>query len=62
MFSDDSVEGHKGEEVCATLHHKDPKMLGVVTTNPALLMNPTCTAPNGLATVGVALLEEFLVK
>ena len=62
MFADDTVEGYKGEEVCATLHEKDPKMLGVVTTNPALLMNSTCEAPEGLFTVGVALLGRVPCK
>tara|TARA_A200000159_G_scaffold164753_1_gene196014 strand:- start:77 stop:1039 length:963 start_codon:yes stop_codon:yes gene_type:complete len=62
MFSDDSVEGHKGEEVCATLHEKDPKMLGVVTTDPALLMNSALQAPEGLFTVGVALLGRVPCK
>ena len=62
MFADDTVEGYKGEEVCATMHEKDPKMLGVVTTNPALLMNSTCTAPEGLHTVGVALLGRVPCK
>lgn len=62
MFADDTVEGYKGEEVCATLHEKDPKMLGVVTTNPALLMNSTCEAPEGLFTIGVALLGRVPCK
>lgn len=62
MFADDTVEGYKGEEVCETLHEKDPKMLGVVTTNPALLMNSTCEAPEGLFTVGVALLGRVPCK
>ena len=62
MFSDDSVEGHKGEEVCATLHAKDPKMLGVVTTDPALLMNSALQAPEGLFTIGVALLGRVPCK
>jgi hypothetical protein len=62
MFADDTVEGYKGEEVCATLHEKDPKMLGVVTTNPALLMNSTLEAPEGLFTVGVALLGRVPCK
>lgn len=62
MFADDTVERYKGEEVCATVHEKDPKMLGVVTTNPALLMNSTCEAPEGLYTVGVALLGRVPCK
>ena len=62
MFADDTVEGYKGEEVCATIHEKDPKMLGVVTTNPALLMNSACEAPEGLVTVGVALLGRVPCK
>lgn len=62
MFSDDSVEGHKGEEVCATLHAKDPKMLGVVTTNPALLMNSNIETPEGLFTIAVALLGRVPCK
>jgi len=58
MFSD----GPKGEEVCETLHEKDPKILGVVTTNPALLMNSNIETPEGLATVGVALLGRVPCK
>ena len=59
MFSPD---GTAGEEVCETLHEKDRKMLGVVTTNPALLMNSACEAPEGLFTVGVALLGRVPCK
>ena len=58
MFSD----GPAGEEVCESLHEKDPKMLGVVTTNPALLMNSGIETPEGLATVGVALLGRVPCK
>jgi len=49
-------------EVTSSKHTKDPKVLGVVTTNPALLMNSTLEAPEGMFTVGVALMGRVPCK
>lgn len=57
MLSDGGGE----EEVTQTLHQKDPKILGVVTTDPALLMNAKLNAGNKFA-VGVALLGRVPCK
>jgi len=59
MFSDS--EG--GEEVTQTHHAKDPKILGVVTTDPALLMNSKIQITNTKHhAVGVALLGRVPCK
>ena len=49
------------EEVTQTLHQKDPKVLGVVTTDPALLMNAKLDAGDKFA-VGVALIGRVPCK
>jgi len=54
-------DGGGAEEVTQTLHQKDPKILGVVTTDPALLMNAKLNAGSKFA-VGVALLGRVPCK
>lgn len=54
-------DGGGAEEVTQTLHQKDPKILGVVTTDPALLMNAKLNAGDKFA-VGVALLGRVPCK
>jgi hypothetical protein len=58
MFSD----GTGAEEVTETQHQKDPKILGVVTTDPALLMNSKLTSTDNKFAVGVALLGRVPCK
>jgi hypothetical protein len=54
-------DGGGAEEVTQSLHQKDPKVLGVVTTDPALLMNAKLNAGSKFA-VGVALLGRVPCK
>ena len=52
------LKDHGIEEVTQTVHQKDPKVIGIVTTDPALLMNSM--APG--TTVGIALLGRVPCK
>ena len=52
------MKDHGTEEVTQTVHHKDPKVIGIVTTDPALLMNSMAEG----TVVGVALLGRVPCK